>query len=107
MKTCTTFSSTVIPDHLKNTSNIGTYDPRFLISLLSGVLANAECLNHIDWVNLFRTNVPSVALRALAAREDHIRELAAETLFVLGHSLKVRPLSQTLRPSERIEPYVS
>lgn len=94
MKTCTSFSSAVTPYHSEAPSDTKIYDPRFLISLLSGVLANVESMNHIDWVNLFRTNVVSVALRALAAREDDIRELAAQTLFVLGHSLTVRLLNK-------------
>jgi len=94
MKTCTSFSSAVIPYHHEAPSDTRIYDPRFLISLLSGVLANVESMNHVDWVNLFRTNVVSVALRALAAREDDIRELATQTLFVLGHSLAVRLLNK-------------
>lgn len=93
MKTCTSFSSAVT-HHSKAPSDTKIYDPHFLISLLSGVLANVESMNHIDWVNLFRTNVVSVGLRALAAREDDIRELAAQTLFVLGHSLTVRLLNK-------------
>ena len=90
MKTCTNFSSTATSNHLDTASGAKIYDPRFLISLLSGVLVKADSMNHLDWVNLFRTNVVSVALRALAAGEDDVRELAAQTLFVLGHSLKVR-----------------
>jgi nucleolar pre-ribosomal-associated protein 1 len=101
MKTCTTFSSTAICDHIGTVSDTRIYDPRFLISLLSGVLANADSMNHVDWVNIFRTNVVSVAFRALAAREDDLRELAAQALFVLGHSLKVRSLNGTSRLLER------
>ena len=101
MKTCTTFSTTGVRDHIETLPDSKVYDPRFLISLLAGVLASVDSMNHVDWVNIFRTNVVSVALRALAAREDDIRELAAQTLFVLGHSLTVRSLNGISRPLKR------
>ncbi|KAF8308276.1 hypothetical protein DL93DRAFT_2119068 [Clavulina sp. PMI_390] len=65
------------------------YDPRFLLSLLSGLLSDgkSEGLSHIDWINVFRSNIISVALRALASREDDVRDSAAQALFILGHTM--------------------
>lgn len=91
MRTCTGFP---LPDSQQITIQAGRdipvqYDPIFLLSLLSAALMDTKEMTHLDWVSLFRTNVVSVALRALACRELEIREIAAQALFILGHSLKV------------------
>jgi nucleolar pre-ribosomal-associated protein 1 len=93
MKTCTSFSF----DSLSRGSSAcyevdpREHDPRFLVALMASVLASdVSRLTHLDWVNVLRTNVASLALRALASRDKQLRESALQCLFSLGHSMKVR-----------------
>lgn len=93
VKTYTRFPPSTSLHSPEITASLGStlYDPRFLLSLLAGVLVSegSSGLSHMDWVNLFRTNVVSVALRALASKEDDLRETAAQSLFLLGNTLRV------------------
>lgn len=51
------------------------YDPVFLLLLLQHVLANGPPASAIAWIELFRSNVVGLGLRALSAREGRTREL--------------------------------
>ncbi|KAJ2930741.1 hypothetical protein H1R20_g6371, partial [Candolleomyces eurysporus] len=51
------------------------YDPLFLLLLLQHVLFNGPPTSAISWIELFRSNVPGLALRALSARDGKLREI--------------------------------
>lgn len=93
MRTCTAFPSPEEPQFATQEGDVPVrYDPYFLLTLLTSALSDTKEMTHMDWVSLFRTNVVSVALRALACRQVETREIATQALFVLGHSLKVLTL---------------
>ena len=93
MRTCTSFSYEAV-FRGEEMGSLGAemreYDPRFVVSLLSTVLAgDTSQLTHLDWVSILRTNAVSIALRSIASRDEKLREMAFQSLFALGHSLKV------------------
>ncbi|RXW16240.1 hypothetical protein EST38_g9609 [Candolleomyces aberdarensis] len=51
------------------------YDPLFLLLLLQHVLSNGPPTSAISWIELFRSNVIGLALRALSARDGKLREI--------------------------------
>ncbi|THV01983.1 hypothetical protein K435DRAFT_717738 [Dendrothele bispora CBS 962.96] len=59
------------------------YDPVFLILLFTHVLAEDPPKTTFAWVELFRTNVVSLLLRSLSAKDEQIRELAASQIALL------------------------
>jgi nucleolar pre-ribosomal-associated protein 1 len=65
------------------------YDPAFII-LLFGELICEGSLSGFDWVEVFRTNVASVAICALASRDPSIRKAASTVIAGVLHFVKVR-----------------
>ncbi|KAJ2932530.1 hypothetical protein H1R20_g4543, partial [Candolleomyces eurysporus] len=51
------------------------YDPLFLLLLLQRVLFDGPPTSAISWIELFRSNVIGLALRALSARDGKLREI--------------------------------
>lgn len=93
MRTCVSFSYDNLAGRqpLDSKGNTQEYDPRFLVALLSSVLAgDTSQVTHVNWVAILRTNVASVVLRCMASRDKNLRETAYQSLYALGHSLKVR-----------------
>ena len=58
---------------LKHQSQL--YDPLFLLYLLQHVLANSPPTSAIAWIELFRSNVVGLAMRALSAKDGKVREV--------------------------------
>lgn len=70
------------------TSNI--YDPIFMILLFVQMLADSPPTSAFAWIELFRTNIVGVLIRALSAKDDHVRELALCAIAGLWTSMEVR-----------------
>ncbi|KAJ2915963.1 hypothetical protein MD484_g4428, partial [Candolleomyces efflorescens] len=51
------------------------FDPLFLLLLLQHVLSNGPPTSAVSWIELFRSNVVGLALRALSARDGGMREI--------------------------------
>jgi nucleolar pre-ribosomal-associated protein 1 len=51
------------------------FDPLFLLLLLQHVLSNGPPTSAVSWIELFRSNVVGLALRALSARDGNLREI--------------------------------
>ncbi|KAI0637561.1 ribosome 60S biogenesis N-terminal-domain-containing protein [Trametes polyzona] len=57
-------------------SSDGLYDPVFVLLLLGQLFADRAPTSALEWVQLFRTNVVSLLLRALSAKDSRIRDIA-------------------------------
>lgn len=65
------------------------YDPVFLLLLFAHVLVEDAPKTTPAWVELFRTNIVGLAIRALSAKDDSLRELASTQIAVLWKCLEV------------------
>ena len=91
MRTCVTRGAFSISSEATITrwnSEEAVYDPHFVVSLLSAVIQGG--IAGIEWVKLFQTNAPCVAIRALSAEDESIRASASVCLSGLWYSLQVR-----------------
>ena len=73
-----------------NTADDRLYDPVFLLLLFNQMMAERLPSSSIAWLELLRTNVVSLFLRALSARDGQIRELALCQVISLWKCLEVR-----------------
>ncbi|KAE9398377.1 hypothetical protein BT96DRAFT_994998 [Gymnopus androsaceus JB14] len=64
------------------------YDPVFMILLFALVLAEDAPKTAPGWVELFRTNIVGLVIRALSAKDESLRELAASQIAVLWKCLE-------------------
>ena len=92
--TCTNFPQwrrIQVPTSLKaNTADNRLYDPVFLLLLFNQMMAERLPSSSIAWLELLRTNVVSLFLRSLSARDGQIRELALCQVISLWKCLEVR-----------------
>lgn len=65
------------------------YDPVFLILLLSQTLAENPPSSAFAWVELFRTNIVSLLIKAMSSKDDGIRDAALCQLTGLWQYLVV------------------
>lgn len=59
------------------------YDPNFILLLLHHALSNGPPTSAIAWIELFRSNVVGLALRALSAKDGKVRELGMGSIVAL------------------------
>ncbi|RPD59503.1 hypothetical protein L227DRAFT_654118 [Lentinus tigrinus ALCF2SS1-6] len=69
-------------------ANDGTYDPVFVLLLIAQMLADSAPSSAWDWVQLFRTNVVSLVLRALSAKDVQLREAAWAQVAAIYRALE-------------------
>jgi len=65
------------------------YDPVFLLLLFGKMLQDGPPTSNVAWVELFRTNVVSLFIRALSSKQDVVRDLALSQLAGLWSFLEV------------------
>ena len=65
------------------------YDPVFLLLLFGHMIGEQTPSSNFAWVDLLRTNVASLFLRALSAKDEQIRELALCQVVALWRKLEV------------------
>lgn len=67
----------------------GLYDPVFLMLLFSQLLSDEPPTSAFGWIELFRTNVASLFIRALSSKDGHIRDLALCQVVALWKNMQV------------------
>jgi nucleolar pre-ribosomal-associated protein 1 len=65
------------------------YDPVFVLLLFSTVVQHQVPDSAMGWVELFRTNVVSLLISTLSAKDSEMRELAIDQLALLYSALEV------------------
>lgn len=85
-----------------NPSDVLLYDPIFLSLLFTHMLTENSPTSALAWVEVFRTNVVCVIIRALSSKDDQIRELALSQVATLWKQLEVSPNS-TINASCRLK----
>jgi nucleolar pre-ribosomal-associated protein 1 len=65
------------------------YDPVFLSLLFSQMMVEQLPSSTIAWLELLRTNIASLLVRSLSARDGQIRELALCQIIGLWKCLEV------------------
>jgi nucleolar pre-ribosomal-associated protein 1 len=69
------------------------YDPLFVILLVAQMLAHHPPTSSLEWVQTFRSNVFSLLIRCLSAKDEKIREASLGLLARVWKSVEVRVLS--------------
>ena len=99
LKTCLDF-----PQHRRFADDVDSwqasdaiYDPVFAILLFSQALASNPPSSALGWIQLFRTNIVSLLLRAVSAKDEQIRSIALGQLAALHKTLQVFYSSPFLR----------
>uniref|UniRef100_A0A8H8CE92 Nucleolar pre-ribosomal-associated protein 1 n=1 Tax=Psilocybe cubensis TaxID=181762 RepID=A0A8H8CE92_PSICU len=72
----------------------GLYDPVFLMLLFSQVLSEEPPTSAFAWIELFRTNVASLFIRALSSKDVHIRDLALCQVVALWKHMQTADLQE-------------
>lgn len=70
-------------------SGDSVYDPVFVVLLIAQVLADSAPSSALAWVQLFRTNVVSLLIRALSAKDAQLRDIAWAQIAALYRMLEV------------------
>ncbi len=76
-------------DESHASANDGIYDPVFVLLLFAQMLADSAPSSALDWVQLFRTNIISLILRALSAKDEQLRDVAWGQVAALYRALEV------------------
>ncbi|KAL0578525.1 hypothetical protein V5O48_003468 [Marasmius crinis-equi] len=63
------------------------YDPVFLILFVAHVFASDPPKSAVDWVEVFRTNIVGLLIRALSSKDKMIRRMSTEQLATLWRLL--------------------
>ena len=66
------------------------YDPLFVLPLFGHVLSENLPSGNIGWIELFRTNVVGILLRALSSQMPSMRKLAVSLMAGVWKSVQVR-----------------
>ncbi|TFY53062.1 hypothetical protein EVJ58_g9659 [Rhodofomes roseus] len=64
------------------------YDPVLLFLLLSQALSSSPPSSALSWIQLFRTNVVSLLIRAVSAKDEQLRNVALAQLAALHKTLQ-------------------
>ncbi|RDX51579.1 hypothetical protein OH76DRAFT_1554958 [Lentinus brumalis] len=75
-------------DESHASANDGIYDPVFVLLLFAQMLADSAPSSALDWVQLFRTNIISLILRALSAKDEQLRDVAWGQVAALYRALE-------------------
>jgi nucleolar pre-ribosomal-associated protein 1 len=65
------------------------YDPFFLMLLFSQMLSEHPPMSALSWIELFRTNVVSLFIRALSAKDGRMRDYAVCQIVALWKHMEV------------------
>ena len=76
-------------EHDFSRSNDQLYDPAFVLLLFAQMLSESGPSSALAWVQLFRSNVVSLILRTLSAKDDALREIAWAQIAALYRLVEV------------------
>jgi nucleolar pre-ribosomal-associated protein 1 len=82
-RTCTSFPQrrdlqVIDPGPEENRADI--YDPNFVLPLLAALMVSDEPIANVQWVDLCRTNVLSLAVVSLSSKRPSTRQLSYASL---------------------------
>jgi len=105
LRTCLSFPTWRTVDDEEDTSDLSDpaqgqakqvqedlYDPVFLMLLFGQMLADQAPSSAVGWIELFRTNVVSLFVRALSAKDGRMRNLALGVVVGVYRHLEVSVL---------------
>ncbi|KAJ6508841.1 ribosome 60S biogenesis N-terminal-domain-containing protein [Mycena sanguinolenta] len=75
-------------DYTENARDAQLFDPVFLMLIFAQAMAEKTPESAFGWIELFRTNIVSLLIRALSAKDQHLRELARSQLAALWAHLE-------------------
>lgn len=78
------------PHRTQHLYDAQVYDPVFVMLLFGHALLSSPPNSTLAWIELFRTNVVSLIIRSLSAKEEQLRRLALSQLTILWKCLEVR-----------------
>ncbi|KAJ6584939.1 ribosome 60S biogenesis N-terminal-domain-containing protein [Mycena capillaripes] len=70
------------------------YDPVFLILIFAQAMAEKIPESAFGWIELFRTNIVSLLIRTLSAKDQHLREVARSQLAALWAHLETADMQE-------------
>ncbi|KEP52900.1 ribosome 60S biogenesis amino-terminal protein [Rhizoctonia solani 123E] len=82
-RTCTTFPQRRDPQSMElgtKDARSDVYDPNFVLPLLSTLMASDEPVMSMQWIDLCRTNILSLAVSALSSKRPAMRQLGYAAL---------------------------
>lgn len=92
-RTCTSFPQRRDLEHIELTetgeSRSDIYDPIFVLSLLAALMVSDEPITNMQWVDLCRTNVLSLAVSSLSSKRPGMRQLGYASLVTAYARLPV------------------
>ncbi|KAJ6559224.1 ribosome 60S biogenesis N-terminal-domain-containing protein [Mycena vulgaris] len=77
-----------------NSRDAQLYDPVFLILIFAQAMAEKIPETAFGWIELFRTNVVSLLIRALSAKDQNLREVARSQLAALWAHLETADMQE-------------
>ena len=92
-RACTSFPQrrdpqyTELPETEESRSDI--YDPIYVLSLLAALMVSDEPITNMQWVDLCRTNVLSLAVSSLSSKRSAMRQLGFASLVTAYARLPV------------------
>ena len=73
----------------ENSRDAQLYDPVFLLLIFAQSMAEKIPESAFSWIELFRTNIVSLVIRTLSAKDQNLREVARSQLAGLWAHLEV------------------
>ncbi|KAF7365247.1 hypothetical protein MVEN_00396500 [Mycena venus] len=81
-------------DYAENLRDGQLYDPVFLILIFAQAMAEKTPETAFGWIELFRTNIVSLLIRALSSKDQHLRELSRSQLAALWAHLETADMQE-------------
>ncbi|KAJ7675860.1 ribosome 60S biogenesis N-terminal-domain-containing protein [Mycena polygramma] len=78
----------------ENQRDAQLYDPVFLILIFAQAMAEKIPESAFGWIELFRTNIVSLLIRALSTKDQHLREVARSQLAALWAHLETADMQE-------------
>ncbi|KAJ7505347.1 ribosome 60S biogenesis N-terminal-domain-containing protein [Mycena galericulata] len=78
----------------ENSRDAQLYDPVFLILIFAQAMSEKVPESAFGWIELFRTNVVSLLIRTLSAKDPYIREVARSQLAALWAHLETADMQE-------------
>jgi nucleolar pre-ribosomal-associated protein 1 len=76
-------------DYTENLRDAQLYDPVFLVLIFAQAMAEKIPESAFGWIELFRTNIVSLLIRAMSAKDQQLRAVTRSQLAALWAHLEV------------------
>ncbi|KAK7048326.1 ribosome 60S biogenesis N-terminal-domain-containing protein [Favolaschia claudopus] len=81
-------------DYVENLRDAQLYDPVFLILIFALTMAEESPESAFHWIELFRTNIVSLLIRTLSAKDQLLREVARSQLAALWAHMETADMQE-------------